>query len=383
VARYDFERAAYSLARSGYEQQRDSRKRLLGEEHPDTLTSMNALANTLRDQGDQPGARRLDEAVLEVRKRVLGNEHPDTLTSMNNLAIMMRDQGDLPGARRLEETVLEVGKRVQGEEHHPDTLASMRNLAITLRAQGDLPGARRLEEAMLAVSRRLLGEENLDRLGWMHNLAITLQTRATCLARGGWKRACWRLGSASWARSTRPSMNNLAITLWRQGKSEEARPLQEICVAGYTRTLGANTSAHPECRAGVGANGWRRRVGPCRRADVVAPRGGLAWTAVASNALVPRQEVGGHLRQLVAGSVRSAGGTRIPHSAHPVPIGDGRRTFLHLKAARQAQRVGLGKSPTSRRPLAVAQSAIGRADLLVDHFHVPRVRIDRRSSPGR
>ena len=51
-------------------------RRVLGEEHPDTLTSMNNLAETLRAQGDHDGARQLQERVLEVRTRVLGEEHP-------------------------------------------------------------------------------------------------------------------------------------------------------------------------------------------------------------------------------------------------------------------------------------------------------------------
>ncbi|KAF2646947.1 hypothetical protein K491DRAFT_583690, partial [Lophiostoma macrostomum CBS 122681] len=31
--------------------------------------------------------------VMETRKRVLGDEHPDTLTSMNNLAFILKSQG--------------------------------------------------------------------------------------------------------------------------------------------------------------------------------------------------------------------------------------------------------------------------------------------------
>jgi hypothetical protein len=39
---------------------------------------------------------------LEVSKRVLGEEHSNTLMSMNNLAATLSDQGDLAGARKLE-----------------------------------------------------------------------------------------------------------------------------------------------------------------------------------------------------------------------------------------------------------------------------------------
>jgi hypothetical protein len=97
VARHDLERGSYVLARPGFERQLEARKRLLGDEHPDTLGSMSNLAITLKGQGDLPGARRLQEAVLGARKRLQGDEHPDTLTSMNNLAGTLKAQGDLPG----------------------------------------------------------------------------------------------------------------------------------------------------------------------------------------------------------------------------------------------------------------------------------------------
>ena len=166
----------YADARSDQEEAREIRLEILGEEHPDTLTSMNNLAATLEAQGDAEGARRLQEQVLEVRRRVLGEEHPDTLTSMGNLALTLKAQGDAEGARRLEEQVLEVSRRVLGEEH-PDTLTSMNNLGATLEAQGDAEGARRLHEQVLEVRRRVLGEEHPDTLSSMNNLAATLEAQ--------------------------------------------------------------------------------------------------------------------------------------------------------------------------------------------------------------
>ena len=51
---------------------------------------MNNLAATMKAQGDLAGARKLQEEMLAIRRRVLGPEHPDTLTSMNNLADTLR-----------------------------------------------------------------------------------------------------------------------------------------------------------------------------------------------------------------------------------------------------------------------------------------------------
>ena len=64
----------------------ETMKRVLGEEHPDTLMSMSNLASTYRKQGRRKEAEVLEALVMETRKRVLGEEHPDTLLSMANLA---------------------------------------------------------------------------------------------------------------------------------------------------------------------------------------------------------------------------------------------------------------------------------------------------------
>ncbi len=58
----------------------------LGDDHPDTLSSMNNLALLYSDQGRFDAAEPLYAKCLEVRKVKLGDDHPDTLSSMNKLA---------------------------------------------------------------------------------------------------------------------------------------------------------------------------------------------------------------------------------------------------------------------------------------------------------
>ncbi|MEX2260329.1 MAG: toll/interleukin-1 receptor domain-containing protein, partial [Bryobacteraceae bacterium] len=66
VGRHDYERGSYSGARKLFDQVLEARRRLLGEEHPDTLWAMNNLAQTRQAQGDLAGARKLQEQVLEA-----------------------------------------------------------------------------------------------------------------------------------------------------------------------------------------------------------------------------------------------------------------------------------------------------------------------------
>ena len=102
----------------------EKRKDALGEEHPDTLSSMANLAGTYKKQGQWKEAEALEVVVMEKRKDVLGEEHPDTLSSMANLAGTYRNQGQWKEAEALEVVVMEKRKDVLGEQH-PDTLSSM------------------------------------------------------------------------------------------------------------------------------------------------------------------------------------------------------------------------------------------------------------------
>ncbi len=170
---YLYRRGEYPSARRYLTHSVEVRSQLLGEEHPNTLTSLHSLALDLHALGEVVAARELNEKTLAVRRRVLGEEHPDTLQSMNNLALALYALGEVVAARVLNEKTLAVRRRVLGEEH-PDTLQSMYNLAIDLHALGEVVGARELNEKILAVRRRVLGEEHPDTLKSMNNLASDL-----------------------------------------------------------------------------------------------------------------------------------------------------------------------------------------------------------------
>jgi hypothetical protein len=92
-------------------------KRVLGDEHPETLASMANLALTYRFQGRWKEAEELNVQVMQTRKRVLGNEHPDTLASIANLAATYRDQEHWDKAEELEVQVMQTNNITLGSEH--------------------------------------------------------------------------------------------------------------------------------------------------------------------------------------------------------------------------------------------------------------------------
>jgi Tetratricopeptide repeat len=87
-------------------------KRILGAEHPDTLTSMANLASTYESQGRWDQAEELEVQVMETRKRKLGVDHPSTLTSMNNLAFTWKWQGRDTEAIRLMEDCVQLRRHI-------------------------------------------------------------------------------------------------------------------------------------------------------------------------------------------------------------------------------------------------------------------------------
>jgi len=90
--------------------------------------------------------------ALEIRRRVLGEEQPETLMSMNNLAITFRARGRLDEAEAMHRQCLEIRRRVLGEEHR-DTLASMNNLALTLSSRRSFDEAK-ASNMVITVKRR-------------------------------------------------------------------------------------------------------------------------------------------------------------------------------------------------------------------------------------
>jgi hypothetical protein len=152
------------------------RRRTLGDQHPSTLGFINTLANLLNAQGKQGEAEPLYREALAGRRRALGDEHPDTLGSINNLAEHLRNQGKLDEAEPLSREALAGRKSTLGDEH-PDTLGSINNLANLLCAQGKHGEAEPLYLEALAGKRRTLGDEHPSTLTSTRNLASLLFTQ--------------------------------------------------------------------------------------------------------------------------------------------------------------------------------------------------------------
>jgi tetratricopeptide (TPR) repeat protein len=70
----------------------DGRRRVLGEQNPDTLASLNGVALLYLNQGKYSQADALFTKVLEDRRRVLGGDHLDTARVLQTLGRMRLEQ---------------------------------------------------------------------------------------------------------------------------------------------------------------------------------------------------------------------------------------------------------------------------------------------------
>jgi len=245
-----YERAEPQLAKA-----LEARKRLLGDDHPDTLKSMNNLARLYFTQGRYDEAEPIYLETLEIRKRVLGDDHPDTLNSMHNLARLYRSQGRYDEAEPLVLEVLETRKRVLGDDH-PDTLASMIGLAYLHRSHGRYDEAEPLHLEALKTQKRVLGAEHPDTLasmndlaelyGWQgrHDEAEPLALEALELLRRG-------LGDNH--PRTLASMRRLVTIYTFQGRHDEAEPLALEALDRSRRLLG---DEHPGTLASMHSLIW-------------------------------------------------------------------------------------------------------------------------------
>lgn len=119
----------------------ETRRRVLGEENPETLKSADRLAYVLWRRGKFHEAEPLYRQTLEVRRKVLGADHPEVAESLLGLAMLLRETQDFAAAERYIRKGLKIARKTYGQEHAK--VATMLDVWADLRRfRGDLGGGR-------------------------------------------------------------------------------------------------------------------------------------------------------------------------------------------------------------------------------------------------
>ena len=223
----------------------ESRRRTLGDDHPDTLNSLGNIRHLLWFMGRYEEALVYCEKALEGRRRVLGDDHPDTLNSMANMGLLLGALGRYEEALTCCREALERRRRVLGD-NHPDTLNSIAEVGMVLKDMGRTDEAKRYDSEALERHRRILADDRPDTLGSIVRLsdlhlgmgeyekALAYQQRAL----EGYRRV---LGDDH--PQTLIAVNNIGVVLGRMGRYEEALAYQRRAMESYRRVLGDD---HPE-----------------------------------------------------------------------------------------------------------------------------------------
>ncbi len=230
----------YGEAEPLYKRALEARERLHGKEHPNTLISVNNQASLYKAQGRYSEAEPLYSRALEAYKRVLGKEHPDTLRSMNSLASLYQDQGRYGEAEPLYRHALGAYERLLGKAH-PDTLRSVNNLAELYQAQGRYSEAEPLYRRALDAYERVFGPEHPHTLTTLNNLASLYQDQG----RYGEAEPLYKHALEAYERvlskahpDTLRSVNNLAALYQAQGRTREAEPLYRRALEASEQVFG-------------------------------------------------------------------------------------------------------------------------------------------------
>lgn len=147
----------------------ERRRRVLGPDHADTLLSLNNMGGLLHAQGDLVGAEKCYKEAMEGRRKTRGDDDPGTLTSINTVATILREQGKLDEAEPFNREALERRTRVLGADS-PATLITLSNMGVLLRLQGKLEEAEKYHVEALEKRRRVLGEDHPSTLISVSNM---------------------------------------------------------------------------------------------------------------------------------------------------------------------------------------------------------------------
>jgi tetratricopeptide (TPR) repeat protein len=216
------------------------REKVLGIEHPYTLTSVSNLGQVRLRQGKYDEAEAMHRRALEGSERVLGLGHPHTLNSMNNLGLVLLRQGKYDEAEAMHRRALEGSERVLGLGH-PHTLNVVSNLGSVLSSQGKYKEAEAMDRRALEGKEKVLGPEHPDTVRCVSNLGSTLGIQGNhAEAEAMYRRALE--GSEKVLGLEHPytliSVSNFVTVLSSQGKYEEAESMHRQALQDLEKVLG-------------------------------------------------------------------------------------------------------------------------------------------------
>ncbi|KAJ5765936.1 hypothetical protein N7520_005495 [Penicillium odoratum] len=236
---------AYEEAEVMYRRALEAQEKVLGREHPDTLTTVSRLGLVLSNQGKYGDAEAMHRRCVEGSEKVLGCEHPDTLINFGNLGNVLSSQGKFEAAKAMYRRALEAQSKMLGREH-PHTLTSVSRLGLVLSNQGKYKEAEAMHRRALKAQEKVLGRGHPHTITSIGNLGTVLSSQGRYeAAKAMYRQALEAQNKVLGAEHphTLISVNRLGLVLSYQGKYKEAEAMHRRALETREKVLGRE---HPD-----------------------------------------------------------------------------------------------------------------------------------------
>ena len=236
------------------QQAMEARRKLLGEEHRDTLRSLNLYAMLLFDLDRNAESGDILRKTIAKFEKAFGPEDPDTLHARVCLAALDVDRTRTDKARQRYEDLIKTLERVVGPEH-PDVGSALSNFGVSLLNQNLYTDAVPVLERALDIQIKYDGGDDDGSL-------FAMQTLAKAYQGAGRKDDAARLQLEAMERTQRArgarhpdsihALANLADLYKDQGDFQKAEPLAKKSLELHRVAYGDTHRRTTKCITDVG-----------------------------------------------------------------------------------------------------------------------------------
>ncbi|MCB9856696.1 MAG: serine/threonine protein kinase [Phycisphaerales bacterium] len=236
--------ARYDEAEVQLERALNAQRQLLGDEHPDTITTIQVLGTLRKLQGRYPEADELMTQAVELSKRVHGERSKRTAQIVNDMGTVRLRLGDFKEALADFQQAADIVGEIEGEE---STMMSevLGNMGYALSSLERYKEAEAALVHALEISRAMTGRRTIATASMLNNLGYVRRRLGDVQGAIDATREAQSTDEAIYGRAhprTIRSLSNLAVMLRSSGALEEAERLYREVVDRYIEALGPD---HP------------------------------------------------------------------------------------------------------------------------------------------
>jgi serine/threonine-protein kinase len=234
----------YAAAEQNFRRALDVQRRIAGPDSPPAADAMAKLATALSGSNPSPEAEALEKRALEIRRRIFGNNSAEVADSLNRLgSIYFLGQTYAEAELALREALAIVG-HVRGVES-PEYAAALSPLARSLDIRGKLDEASAVERQALALHRKLYGKDHIlaaDDLELLGTTRFNAGDYTEAIASTEQALAICRNALGPENPRVAQLLANLGNAFERRGQLAEAEPNLRQGLAMFRKLLGEHSS---------------------------------------------------------------------------------------------------------------------------------------------